>query len=153
MRSNHPSVRIESSETMMGAGIAEDRVSSESVTESSDKTRLCGTPSDRASDDRPARSTIGRFVRESLVSLAPLRAPRLVRKSEARSSLAEDPRSLRHLGERSDAAANAGQDRARLLRAVDAALSHARGARRGGRRRRPARLARPWLLFACPALA
>jgi hypothetical protein len=38
MRSNHPSVRMESRETMMGAGIAEDRVSCESVTEAAAKT-------------------------------------------------------------------------------------------------------------------
>src|SRR4051812_11295318 len=126
MRSNHPSVRIESSETMRGAGISKDRVSFESVTKTAYKTR------------RSAFWAFGRLRhfhgRRGCWRSAVAPARRMVRKSEAGSAVATDAGSVCDLGERSHAAADPGQDGARLLRALDAALSKHRGV--GGRRRR-----------------
>src|SRR6478735_7912744 len=153
MRSNHPSVRIESSETMRGTGIAEDRVSCESVTKTAFKTRLWERRRPRGQDSAQSGSN-GRTRSASACAVAAAGADPLVQKSKARSALAKDSRSLRDLGQRGDAAANASQDRARLLRALDAALPYIERTRGGSRRRRAPRLARSGLLFAraAPAL-
>src|SRR6478609_7925994 len=121
MRSNHPSVRIESSETTRGTGIAEDRVSCESVTKTAFKTRVWERRQPRHRDGGESGSN-GRSLRPHLAAVAPAGADPLVQKSKTRSALAQDSRSLRDLGQRGDAAADAGQDRARILRALDAAL-------------------------------
>src|SRR5262249_2862426 len=68
----------------------------------------------RIRHDRPSRRGPGALVG-------------LVRRAQARSSLARIARSLRHLGQRGDAAADAGADRRPLLAALHRALSHRRG--------------------------